>query len=198
MWDRLRRSARFWAASALVTAAAVAAAIVGLLTVFDNDETTIDDADVVARVDGEPITRSRLEGLVHGHVAAGQPVDRRQILSDLIDEQLWYAEGDRRHLVPTDAEIDDHVAILRSSADPASVAAALANAAAQGRPMTEDEFWAQATMRTQARREMTVRALLRLVASEPAPVEGQAAVEAYWLSKLRDEADIEILDPALR
>jgi len=77
------------------------------------------EPDVVARVNGEPITRTELDRKLAAYPKVGlaERAAERQALQGLIQRRLLLKEAIRRHLTITDEDLDAAVAALRRRFD---------------------------------------------------------------------------------
>lgn len=73
-----------------------------------------DAADVLVRVDGEPITRGERDAVVARAGAAAGPALEAAVLEQLVDQRLLLAELGRQGAIPAAAEIDDAIAALEA------------------------------------------------------------------------------------
>lgn len=79
-----------------------------------------DAADVLVRVDGEPITRGERDAVVSRAGAAPGPALEAAVIEQLVDQRLLLAELARRHAIPAAEEVDEAIAALeaRGKEDP--------------------------------------------------------------------------------
>lgn len=192
---------------AIAVAVAIAAAASGPATGADLISETFRDLpdpaaatsqDVVAKVEGAAMARYQLDGAVMAQRQAGLAPDPRAALAQLIDYEVLYAEGTRRGLGPSEAELDAIIAATRESASPAVMKEVLAAAARVGTILTEEEYFDHPAYREGIRKSHTVANLRAVLAGDaPRPDIAEARVREALVG-LRAAADIVILDPDLR
>ena len=150
---------------------------------------------IAARVDGNPISLSRLD--VTYAAARESGVSRAEVLNQLIDYELLNGEAARRGLTPTDKDVAQALAQTRASIPAEALQAAIDLAAQVGTKVTADTYWTHPSVVEGTRRALAVgKARDALIASAAPEAKGAALSEA--LARLRAAASVEILDPTLR
>lgn len=160
--------------------ASVAAIVLGLAMTFADSSPWAGPSDaIVARVGPTPIMRATVEGRVAARIARTMfhrgPTDEerarieREVLAQLIDEQLYRLEAARRGLVAPDGAVDERIAAeVRRLGGEERLTMLLAK-----------RGWTLAELRAELAQQIVVQRLLAAVDAEVGPV-SRAAAEAYY------------------
>ena len=144
---------------------------------------------VAAEVNGVPITLLTLQGSLVFAQSREPEATADGVLDDLIDYELWFQEGQRRGLVPSEAEVSEAVEIARAGISAEDLELALDYAAKMGETLTPDEYWKSDGVRDGITQSITVGRVQSAVAGDD-PLKAEANL-ARMLSELRARAVIE-------
>ncbi|HMO54043.1 MAG TPA: hypothetical protein PJ994_06040 [Tepidiformaceae bacterium] len=147
--------------------------------------------DIVATVNGAPISRYRLEGTL-ALSPSGTSVE--SVLDALIEYELLYQEGVQRGLVATDEAVEAAIAESRSAVSPDAVQASIDLAREQGIEITQNSYWSHPVTVEAIRRSVTVAAAREALLEDVHPAEREAQL-ARLIASLREAATIEVVDP---
>lgn len=164
----------------------------------------VGDSEVVARVEGQPVTRAELRiGVaileLNNNVGPHKTAANQQAaLKQIIEVRALAAEAVRRGYSPSEAELSQYIEQVRQGFTAGATAGGQLNEFLSGTGQTQDAFFSSAFARTHYAEAAAVgRLRASVVGGEASPDAANSAWNAFAAAITR-QAKVEITDPTLR